>query len=1271
MDTEINIQKVKFEFSMENEESAFDLYSGWHSFYHSLFERVVERVLAQYDKEDVHLIIEKIELDLGEIPKEIFYEKFPLLLEEKLEELMKRLLIKGNIEEIKKISDHFLLFETFTYFLVHGFYPWPGNKIKDDFKTLFSKILKEYPDEFRDFLFNYGHYSSLRLRLVLQLENERMEELVALINRVESPFIILYFNLLINEETHRKVGAEKVKEYRNACWELILAYLLVKKGSYFNRREFVSQTIRELAAHYNIEYTMFLSFLTTTAVNYLKGRNDYSELRKILIELNSVAISESGKDEAEHLEWIEKLKEIIQRNSLPSEFDVETLARYLANESFRHQIISLLSYQKLITLSEIISVKTLPGFPEIETILSTLLETSIQQTVESQAEIILGFRKESITPAIYLTGIRKLLKQPLSRRALLAKLNEQAIHSLVKTLIPDESVFIISYAQNLDEQKEKNIFEGKAGGEFRQLKWEFIFGVLIEDSDISFNRKSFVSSVLSMLSSHYNIKLFDLLSYIYKAILDGKLSAFSDLTALFKDLYFELKAEKPKLQEVNLFDKAARETFYSTLLKDFIQTGIVGDKIFTDKLFDILDYLETYRPDLLFSIIEELKKGFALTDSTTFPHHKEFYRRLIMFSVKSYQISLPGGQIVKSLFGNIDDDRYRGVSVSTFKTLLLALLRNDTILYEKAWNILTEKAGRDMTVEITCLSLIPDEVLLKIIIMSGEGELQPLISSEPKVFIQRAFSSITLLRAFVECYQIYPEIAWQLEKALKSITPGYFYERLYRLFPTEAESLKIFFRLLTVVHPLSDGAEYGRIIFEMIVCLVENKKPFFETVIRQQIRNGLSIQQLEITIDFLATIKISSLNSTLKKSIETIMSEIGDTKEDINSVNKKNSFEEKGFVAWLVTHFGSGFDFSEVELTKPRSVFNPVAFSAFEKLVIEQTELIRQLVSELKLSKQKITVWIKEAPESLQLRWLQIITPPYQKNVVEEAFILIDWLQSAFTKFPGNAFQRTEIIQLLLDFSSGKLQHIDRNELFNRILALCLNRLDNTEREIIVAEIRTKAFNHGQLWGKRIEMVIHKMDVEEKNEVVESNVKPALTQKTISSEESENLEEIYISNAGLVLCSPFLPQLFNMLGLLQEGIFPDRKLNERAVLLLQYMLYRETYFPEYQMVLNKVLCGLTTGTPIDCNIDVTNKEKEIIEQMLTGMIQHWGKLGNTSVIGLIESFLRREGKLVQREDIWQLTVEQKGIDVLLDSIPWSYSPIKFRWMKKAINVKWR
>ena len=172
-------------------------------------------------------------------------------------------------------------------------------------------------------------------------------------------------------------------------------------------------------------------------------------------------------------------------------------------------------------------------------------------------------------------------------------------------------------------------------------------------------------------------------------------------------------------------------------------------------------------------------------------------------------------------------------------------------------------------------------------------------------------------------------------------------------------------------------------------------------------------------------------------------------------------------------------------------------------------------------------------------------------------------------------------------------------------------------------------------------------------------------------DQPEIQEEIFINNAGLVLCSPFLPRLFTMLELTGDNGFKDKKSTERAVLLLQYMLFESVLFPEHLLVLNKLLCGLETGIPVDRSIKVTQREKETMEQMLNSIIQNWGKLGSTSIKGLIGSFLIRDGKLEQQEDAWYLKVEQKGYDILLDSLLWSYSPVKYAWMKKPIYVKWR
>jgi len=170
---------------------------------------------------------------------------------------------------------------------------------------------------------------------------------------------------------------------------------------------------------------------------------------------------------------------------------------------------------------------------------------------------------------------------------------------------------------------------------------------------------------------------------------------------------------------------------------------------------------------------------------------------------------------------------------------------------------------------------------------------------------------------------------------------------------------------------------------------------------------------------------------------------------------------------------------------------------------------------------------------------------------------------------------------------------------------------------------------------------------------------------------SASTERIYIINAGLVLASPYLPRLFKMLDLLQDTTFRDRHAAERGVHLLQYMVNGSTDSPEYQLVLNKLLCGIDTGAPIARAIEISDNEQELIEGLLQSMLSHWKSLGNTSVGGLRESFLQREGRLEFQRESWHLLVEPRAYDMLLDQIPWSFSTIRHPWMQHVIHVDWR
>jgi hypothetical protein len=171
--------------------------------------------------------------------------------------------------------------------------------------------------------------------------------------------------------------------------------------------------------------------------------------------------------------------------------------------------------------------------------------------------------------------------------------------------------------------------------------------------------------------------------------------------------------------------------------------------------------------------------------------------------------------------------------------------------------------------------------------------------------------------------------------------------------------------------------------------------------------------------------------------------------------------------------------------------------------------------------------------------------------------------------------------------------------------------------------------------------------------------------------EKNFMEPSYIDNAGLALLTPYLPGLFDRLELTEAGSFKDRDAQIRAMFVLHYLVFEKTEFPEHQMTFNKLLTGFQCDIPIPQSVVLTDTEKETADSLLRAVIQHWKKLSNTSVAGLREGFLQREGKISAIDEGLQLTVESKAYDLLLDSAPRNYSIIKFSWMKDSISVKWR
>lgn len=167
-------------------------------------------------------------------------------------------------------------------------------------------------------------------------------------------------------------------------------------------------------------------------------------------------------------------------------------------------------------------------------------------------------------------------------------------------------------------------------------------------------------------------------------------------------------------------------------------------------------------------------------------------------------------------------------------------------------------------------------------------------------------------------------------------------------------------------------------------------------------------------------------------------------------------------------------------------------------------------------------------------------------------------------------------------------------------------------------------------------------------------------------------ETLHVANAGIVLAGAYLPRLFGMLQLTGDEGFLSPAAAERAVLLMHHLATGRTEAPEPQLALHKVMCGVGLSVPLVSELHPTPQECQALEGLLQAVISHWKIIGHTSVAGLRESFLQREGRLsFDEDDGWQLTVEPRSYDMLLDHLPWGYSLQKFPWMERPLHVEWR
>ena len=275
-----------------------------------------------------------------------------------------------------------------------------------------------------------------------------------------------------------------------------------------------------------------------------------------------------------------------------------------------------------------------------------------------------------------------------------------------------------------------------------------------------------------------------------------------------------------------------------------------------------------------------------------------------------------------------------------------------------------------------------------------------------------------------------------------------------------------------------------------------------------------------------------------------------------------------------------------------------------------------------------------------------------------------DWMRLA----TNLSLSRAELLQQMIDYlsKSGQAKEAD----LRTALATCV--LNNRAEEWIYnsREETARSFVRSlPSLQERTDIEIEKMVQNMKEELNFTNAEDGLSE----GEQMQSPDILLIGNAGLCLFAPWFPKLFELLGYLNEDKkdFKDTASKVRAVFLLQYLTCsEEKKYRETELAFNRLLVSLPMHIPLPESLDLTDKEKQTAESLLGAVKASWQAMGGTSVKGFQVTFILRTGRLEQQEEKWLLTVDNKTIDILLDTVRWGFKQIRFPWLKKYVQVVW-
>ncbi|TCN59961.1 hypothetical protein D0809_08535 [Flavobacterium circumlabens] len=1231
------VSSLKWDTTFDTREEGYRLQERLSSWSKIMLPGEVASVFNELCPPEQSWRIQSLELDLGACDYSDLEFDLSVKIRSLLREKIAELIINQNNQKQNLISVYNKeksMLENLTVFLLEGYLPWNFQNKEGSVNQIMAELLQQHLAEVVAIIKQTGvTHEEVRKRISWQFEEKNVNKIIAALEPNNSGSIIEFSSVMTNLQVKETIIQTSTASFKKNLYFFILNFLLLERGTLFNKIAFMKSSILQMANHYNISYLELI----------------------LLIENTIIKLSDKT---TQHNDFIFSLKTLTQ------EYETQKKAPYHSEKSVDYWTLfeQLLKDRKLRksktakdNLNELMVALNQQNSGKLGSIIKRVLHTeetliSLIGDLDETAVKLLFSKLDTSTSSLNLDTIL-YLNISSNRLKIKTKSNvlwQIGIAFLIQNKNTDHTAFLLHCIKALSK---KNHLDTE------QLLEAFTTARIPESlktthSAVIYNKLSRVyCSEIGRNNSNYPAVHFrNLMSK-----LELQLQKKSTKNEVFADLQNAL------IKTISLHPKMAFEVMLSYGNKDFIKK--ILPLVLNREVLQLLVHKTGYKKTELVRTIQIVYEILNAKEKYEFPEEL-LTEDLLLLSVQEillhpeHNLSVFLETVLHELAKKVTNTKRKD-----YFQFITKLLQSGRV---KSFGITTKKSflnqlKSNSAIDIAALALLiqstsPDAQLeLSNLLVSNFEDAQfSLLRKQDKKQSQDLISYFLKNGIFLKNKWIKSQSAAIIRQA-QSVSKSKISDELKELFWQTLLNYSAYKGNEVLLEKMLQKA--FTVYFKKVIAspnmVFENKT---KTMDKTAFKTATASSYTEIYKDDL--IPENSLfpdQTTAEKSLKTSGNAI---------LFNGQKLTEKEKYDWCL------------QVIVQKQIPTGLATSGTWEIKAVLNEIIAEAPGIF------FKIIKKEFLSEAQTDWLS-------RN------ISFSTLCEAVSQLDKNKESYLKILEKFYHVLGAiTIRGIAAKDLQSLLLRKLLGAAANDNWRIISID---------KIWNELIWDVVTKKGIPKKSfladlekqiyqfppslqlsfrEIIQNEKQIVLkVQKTAVISKMEKLkvhtpaktvlkEGITVRNAGIVLLNDYVVMLFERLGLVVDNKFTSIENQISAAQYLQYVVTGLTETEETYLPLNKVLCGLSLLHTVPDAIEISEANRELINGLIQAAISYWDAIGECSVSGFRGNWLVREGTLFEMEDRWELTVDKKPYDVLINKSPFAFSIMKYPWMDKPLHVNW-